>query len=117
MTSRTLSFRVAALASAIAAGAAGAAVRYGLIEFKAIHDLCDADVSAPCQVRSHVIVALMDTPALGLLALGLGFLALFGDRRALVIAAIVTGALGLFLYNTGLAACGLLLASLRVVRD
>jgi hypothetical protein len=117
MTSRILSFRIAVLASAIAAGAAGAAVRYGLIEFKAIHDICAADVSAPCQVRSHVMFALMHTPALGLLALGLGFLALFGERRALVIAAIVTGALGLFLYNAGLGACGLLLGALRAVRD
>lgn len=117
MTSTALSFRIAALASAIAAGAVGAAVRYGVIEFKAIHDICAADVSVPCRIRSHVIVTLMDTPALGLLALGLGFLALFGDRRALVIAAIMTGALGLLLYNAELAACGLLLAALRAVRD
>lgn len=114
MTSKTLSFRISVLAAAVAAGAA---VRYGLIEFKAIRDFCAADMSAPCQLRSHVMIALMDTPALGLLALGLGFLALFGDRRALVIAAIVTGGFGLFLYNTGLAACGLLLGALRAVRD
>lgn len=109
---------IVAVASAVAAGVVGAAVRYGVIEYKAVHNLCAADtVSWLCEVRSLVIVTLMNTPALGLLALSLGLVSLFGNRRALIIPALVTGALGLFLYNTGLGACGLLLGALHAVRE
>jgi hypothetical protein len=117
MTSRAVSFPFAVVASALAAGAAGAALRYGIVEYQAIHDMCAASASLACRARSQVIVGLMHTPALGLLALALGILALFGNRRALVIAAVVAGGFGLFLYNTELGACGLLLGALRAVRD
>lgn len=118
MTIRPIPFPVIVLTSAIAAGVAGASARYGIFEFKAIHDICGAaGASGLCAARSQIIVALMHTPALGLLALAFGFLALSGNGRALVVAAVVTGALGLFLYNTGLGACGLLLGALRAVRD
>jgi len=118
MNSATRSFPVVVLTSALLAGAAGAALRHGLIEFKAVHNICAAaSGSWLCDVRSQIIVTLMNTHALGLLALALGFFALFGNRRTLVIGAIVTGALGLFLYNAGLGACGLLMGALRAVRD
>ncbi len=114
-TPRTRSMPIVAVASALAAGAA---VRYGVIEYKAVHNLCVADtVSWPCEVRSLVIVTLMNTPALGLLALSLGLVSLLGNRRALIIPALVSGALGLFLYNTELGACGLLLGALHAVRE
>lgn len=117
MTPNFTSFSAVVVASAIAAGVTGAAVRYGVIEYKAAHNFCaTAAVSWPCEVRTLVIVSLMNTPALGLLALVLGVIALFGDRRGLAIAAAVTGALGLILYNTELGACGLLLGALRAVR-
>lgn len=118
MNPATRSFPVVVLISAIMAGAAGAALRHGLIEFKAVHNICAAASSSwLCEIRSHIIITLMNTPALGLLALALGFFALFGNRRTLVIGAVVTGALGLFLYNAGLGACGLLMGALRTVRD
>lgn len=110
-------FLLIVLAAAVAAGAMAAALRYGLIEYEAAHGFCaTAAASWPCEVRHVVIVALMHTPALGLVALGLGFLAMFGNNRALIVAAVVTGALGLILYNVGLGACGLLLGALRAVR-
>lgn len=118
MAQKGLWFPLVALGTAIAAGMTGAAVRYGIIQYRVVHDVCAAaEHSTLCQIRSQVIVTLMNTPALGLLAVALGGLALFGNRRSLVIAAIVTGALSLFLYNTGLGACGLLLGALRAVRD
>lgn len=117
-TPRTRSMPIVAVASAVAAGVVGAAVRYGVIEYKGVHNLCVADtVSWPCEVRSLVIVTLMNTPALGLLALSLGLVSLLGNRRALIIPALVSGALGLFLYNTELGACGLLLGALHAVRE
>ena len=104
-------------AAAIAAGAMAAALRYGLIEYEAIRDFCAAaSASWPCEARGVMIVALMNTPALGLAALALGLLALFGNCRVLTVAAVVTGALGLILYNAGLGACGLLLGALRAIR-
>ncbi len=93
-------------------------MRYGIIEYKAVQNVCATTPALwPCEVRNLVIVTLMTTPALGLVALALGFLALFGNRRGLVGGAVVTGVLGLFLYNVELGACGLLLGALRAVRD
>lgn len=118
MTSKSYPSAMIVLAAAVAAGVAGAVLRYGLIEYKPVHNFCvAAAASRPCGVRSLVIVSLMNTPALGLLALALGLFALMANRRAVAIAAVVTGALGLLLYNTGLGACGLLLGALQAVRD
>jgi hypothetical protein len=106
------------IVAAVAAGVVGAAVRYGVIEYKAVHNLCVGGTGAwPCEVRSLIIVTLMNTPALGLLALSLGLVSLLGNQRALIVPALVTGALGLFLYNTELGACGLLLGALHAVRE
>jgi len=111
------SFSAVVFASFFAAGLTGAAVRYGIIEYKAAHNFCaSSTVSMLCEVRSVVIVTLMNTPVLGLVALALGCLAVFGNGRALVVAAVVTGTLGLTLYNAGLGACGLLLGALRALR-
>jgi hypothetical protein len=100
------------------AGVAVAALllRYRFIEPENIGFFCrGADAPAWCDVRQAVILAVF-SPAFGLVAMALGGLALLRGGRSLTLIAAAVATAGCLLYNVGLAAPGLLLASLRAFR-
>jgi hypothetical protein len=99
-------------------GALGVALvtRYVWIESTEIGLACSA-APAPwwCEPR-YVVIRIHQLDGWGITALATGVLALLTRWYPLALVALVVGLLGLVLYNTGLAAVGLLAALLLILR-
>lgn len=106
------------LAAAAGGLAAGALLRYGVVQSPELGWRCGA-IDAPgwCAVRHGLLVGLR-AQAMGVFAAVLGLWALLSRRahRPLLIAAAGLGAAGLFLYSAELSAAAVLLALLRAQR-
>jgi hypothetical protein len=104
---------------ATVAGAVGYVLRYRWVEPDFLGALCRSSEAAWwCPLRTALIVA-TETNALGITALSAGIVALLATGRAALAASLAAagiGGAGLFLYNTTLAAAGVLLAMLRSLR-
>lgn len=105
-----------ALVATVAGLAAGAAVRYGIIEPPALGWACQVAEPPPWCLPRHGLIAALQWGALGWAALGFALLALFGGGRRISIAAAGFGAAGLFLYGAGPGSVALLLALMRALR-
>lgn len=105
-----------ALFLGVAALALGFALRYLVIEPRSIGQTCGG-VGTPwwCPLRTGLIQA-HELFVYGGSALALALLAWWRDAPRLAMAGLACGGLGLVLYNTELAAAGLLLALLKLIR-
>lgn len=91
-----------------AAVAASAALRYGLMESDALHNLCAAaNGDWRCAARRHAPQLFIDQ-RIGWLALSAGALAMATRIPVLAAVAVVSGGAGLILYSADYAAAGLL---------
>jgi hypothetical protein len=99
-----------------AALTAALVTRYVWIESTEIGLAC-APLPAPwwCEAR-FLLIMVHQHDGWGLAALATGILALLTRWYPLALLALVVGLMGLVLYNTGLAAVGLLAASLLILR-
>jgi hypothetical protein len=90
--------------------------RYVWIESTEIGLTCSA-LPPPwwCEAR-YVVIRIHQLDGWGLVALGAGLLGLLTRWYPLALLALVVGLIGLVLYNTGLAAVGLLAALLVILR-
>jgi hypothetical protein len=105
-----------AIIAAMAGLAAGAAVRYGLIEPASLGWACQvADPPFWCPPRRILIMALQ-WGALGGVALAVALLALLGAGRRTALIAAGLGAAALFLYGAGAGSVAVLLSLLRALR-
>lgn len=108
-------FRRALILAAVAL-ALGFALRYLVIEPRGIGQTCGG-IGTPwwCPLRTGLIQA-HEVFLYGGSALALAVLAWWRDAPRLAMAGLACGGLGLVLYNTELAAAGLLLALLKLIR-
>lgn len=91
-------------------------IRFALVERHAVALACDAgEASLACALRGGAI-ALFSRDIPGWVALGAGLLTLLRPRAWSLAVTLAAGSLGLFLYNTELAATGLTLALLALAR-
>ncbi len=91
-------------------------IRYGLVQVSAIGLACDAgEASFACTLRQGAI-ALFSRDILGWTALAAGAVTLLRPAWWSATLTLLAGGLGLFLYNTELAASGLTLAALALAR-
>jgi len=105
-----------ALIAALAGLALAAGIRYGVIEPAPLGWACQvADRPWWCLPRS-ALIAVLQSAALGWVALAAAVVALFGGGRTWGIAAAALGAAALFLYGAGPGSLALLLALLRALR-
>lgn len=111
-----LPFAIHVAAAAAVSLAAAMMLRYLLVEPPAIAGICESG-QGPwwCWIRVGVIQAFA-TQGLGIASVLAGALSVLRGGRALAMLAVVTGCLGIVLYDTDLAAAGLLLGLLRAVR-
>ena len=105
---------------ALALGAlAGWALRFFVIEPEHLQALCDAAAApAGCVWRNWLLLATFP-PRFGFVAIALGAVSWVLRRRPAAVfagAALLAAGLGLFLYDTGWAASGALIALLRLPR-
>lgn len=108
-------FLIAGVCMALAVVAAALAVRFLVIEGQMAQACITAQPPSWCAARNS-LVRFFRAEGFGYAALAAGILAhLFGGRPMAVVALIV-GAAGLVLYNTGLASVAVLLGLLRLVR-
>ncbi len=106
---------IASVATALLVVAAALAVRFVVIEGTMAQACVAFQPPAWCAPR-HSLVQFFRAEGFGYAALAAGVLAhLFGGRPAAVVA-LVVGAAGLVLYNTGLASVAVLLGLLRLLR-
>lgn len=103
------------VAAASAVLAAALAVRFIVIEGTAAQACIAAAPPSWCAMR-HSLVQFFRAEGFGYAALAAGLLAHFGGGRVMAVAALIVGAAGLVLYNTGLASVAVLLGLLRLVR-
>lgn len=104
-----------ALAGLLGAGLA-VLIRFGLVEYHPVALACDAGESSPaCWLRTAAI-QLFHYEILGWTALAAGALTLLRPNRWSAALCLFAGGLGLFLYNTELAATGITLAALAPAR-
>jgi hypothetical protein len=101
-------------AAAFAAGlAAGAALRFGVVEADGMGARCLTVADLACAARAATVAAFTDL-RLGLLALALSAAAFKTRHRTLAAGALAAGGAGLVLYNAVPAAGAVLLAALAV---
>ena len=106
---------IASVVMALAVVAAALAVRFVVIEGSMAQACISTAPPSWCAARNS-LVQFFRAEGFGYAALAAGILAhLFGGRPMAVVALIV-GAAGLVLYNTGLASVAVLLGLLRLVR-
>ena len=106
---------IAGVCLALAVVAAALAVRFLVIEGSMAQACISATPPSWCAARNS-LVQFFRAEGFGYAALAAGILAhLFGGRPMAVVA-LVVGAAGLVLYNTGLASVAVLLGLLRLVR-
>jgi hypothetical protein len=106
---------IASVIVALAVVGAALAVRYILVEGDMAQACIALQPPSWCAARGS-LVEFFRAEGFGYAALAAGVLAhLFGGRPAAVVALIV-GAAGLVLYNTGLASIAMLLGLLRLIR-
>lgn len=106
---------IAGVIVALAVVAAALAVRYIVVEGQMAQACIALQPPSWCAARNS-LVQFFRAEGFGYAALAAGILAhLFGGRPA-ALAALIVGAAGLVLYNTGLASIAMLLGLLRLVR-
>lgn len=106
---------IAGVVTALAVVAAALAVRFIVIEGQMAQACIAMSPPSWCAAR-HSLVQFFRAEGFGYAALAAGILAHLFGGRPMAIVALIVGAAGLVLYNTGLASVAVLLGLLRLVR-
>jgi hypothetical protein len=98
------------------AGAAAAAIRFGMIELEFFRRACEAPLPLWCWPRQALSLA-ADRWVYGAVSLAFGMYALIRpERTSVALAAVIVGAIGLALYDAGPASVGLVFGLATLAR-